>query len=121
MENLTLTNCLLAFLGVLIYVLFQLKTRKKEKKTKFSAKFWLKDNIIDMILSLSATLAILLMADNICHYFGITYGEEGEYKEPALQIISFCAGLFNQSIIRWLMKAVRKKFGGGSQENENNN
>lgn len=112
MENLTFTNCLLAFLGVLMYVGYQLKKRKKQQRKKFSISFWFKDNIIDVILSVAATLAILLMADELCKYFNVLLPAEGETTHPAMKIIAFCAGIFNQSIIRWLMKAIKKKFNG---------
>ena len=95
-----ITNIILALLGVSIHLLMKFKNRK-DKSCNFCFKFWLKDNWINVTLSILSAVAILFMLEDVSMFVG--NGAQGLTK-----LVAFCAGYFNHSLIRALTKRFKK-------------
>ncbi len=105
MENLTFTNVLLALLGVTIYLLMKFKNRSN--KERFSFKYWLRDNWIDVSLAVTSTVALILFADEIANYYDFKMDVDGK-QSPLIKAACFFCGYLNQSIFKNLSKFFKK-------------
>lgn len=103
----TALNYILAFIGMLLYILYKIQYRKEKDKDKFDIAYWMKDNVIHVIIAVVATMAGLLMQEDIFHYVcdvvkvDLTWGYE---------ICSFMIGFLNQYALMWLERKVRYSF-----------
>lgn len=106
MENMNLELLLLAFLGMIIHIFMKIGSRKDKKTNKFSFKVWFGDrmNWVRLILSISSTIALLIMSPEISDMFGIELSD----GSPAIKILAFGAGYLNHSIIRNVLKVFKK-------------
>ena len=103
MTHLTLVNVVLAICGLVIHELFRVKNR--HNKEKFSFSYWIKINVISVVLSLISTLAILLMLEDVTKFLGIV-AEDGNMFE---RMAAFLAGYSNQSLIKNIVSFFKKK------------
>lgn len=103
MNHLTLVNVVLAICGLVIHELFRVKNR--HNKEKFSFSYWIKNNVISVVLSLISTLAILLMLEDVTKFLGIV-AEDGSMFE---RMAAFLAGYSNQSLIKNIVSFFKKK------------
>lgn len=96
---------LLALLGMAIHILMHINQRKKNGNP-FSLKTFFSDNInlIRIVLSITSTVALLMMADDVANVLGITLAD----GSPAKSLFAFLSGYLNHSIIRNVLKIFKK-------------
>jgi len=82
-------------------------TNKTKGQNDFSFSIWLQDkmNWVRLVLSMLSTLALLMMLDDIAILFNVTV----EGHESLLKVAAFCAGYFNDSLIKNILRIFRKK------------
>lgn len=105
MENLTLEYILLAVMGMFIHILMHILQRKN-KFTTVSIKFFLVDkmNWIRMLLCLTSTFTLLIMADDVSKYLGVTISDGSSAKS----LFAFLSGYLNSSLIKNILKVFKK-------------
>jgi hypothetical protein len=106
MENLTLEYILLALLGMVIHILMKVANRGDKKNNKFSLKTWVQDrmNWVRLVLAVSSTVALMIMADDLANMLGVTLSD----GSPANSVFAFGAGYLNHSLIRNVLKVFKK-------------
>lgn len=106
MQNLTTENLVLAFLGMLIHVLFKISGRSGKKQQRFQFKIYFTDamNWVRILLSISSAIALLIMSDTLCDLFNITL----KNGTKAYQLYAFTAGYLNHSLIGNVIKVFNR-------------
>jgi hypothetical protein len=105
MSNFTFEYILLAILGMFIHVLMSI-VQRRNKFTSISIKIFLADymNWIRVLLSLTSTFVLLLMADDVSKYLGVTI----DNGASARSLFAFLSGYLNHSIIKNILKVFKK-------------
>jgi hypothetical protein len=102
MEHLTGTNILLLFCGIIIHFLYAVKKQQRLGK-QFLIGFFLKDNRVEIALTLIAGFASLIMSDDIIKLLGI----QAEDGSPFYSAHAFISGIAPLLIIRKIMKLAK--------------
>jgi uncharacterized membrane protein len=107
MEKIQFTYLLLALLGAIIHKCFKVLKATKKAKEPFSFRVFLKDrmNYVRLLLTVASVLALMLMADDVSHIFGITLKDGSTAKS----VTFFLIGYLNSSLIRNLLKVFKKR------------
>ena len=73
----------------------------------FSLKYWLCDklNWVRIIIAVTSMVALLLMAEDVADVMGITLSDGA----PAKSILAFLAGYLNHSLVKGVLKVLKKK------------
>lgn len=103
MAHLTVTNVLLLFLGLLLNLLYALQKAKKESKT-FSAGFYIKDNWIQVCITIISAFASLIMADDLLKLFQVS----ADSDSPFYTVHAFVSGIIPVFIVEKIMKLYKK-------------
>lgn len=105
MSNFTFEYILLAILGMFIHVLMNI-VQRRNKFTSISIKIFLADymNWIRVLLSLTSTFVLLLMADDVSKYLGVTIDNGSSAKS----LFAFLSGYLNHSMIKNILKVFKK-------------
>jgi hypothetical protein len=105
MDTITIDYLILAFLGMTLHVLMKIQTRRNKEKISF--KHFIKDkmNWVRIALALISTVALIIMADDLCKMFHITINT----GSPAKSIFAFASGYFNHSLVRNILKSFKKR------------
>lgn len=105
MENFELQYVLLAFLGMVIHIITYVLQRKNNK-VPISIKYFLSDfyNWIRILLVIISIATLFLMADDVANILGITLTD----GSPARSVFAFLCGYLNHSIIKNILKVVKK-------------
>ena len=103
MAHLTVTNVILLFLGLLLNLLYALQKAKKESKT-FSAGFYIKDNWIQVVITIVCAFASLIMADDLLKLFQVNADPES----PFYTVHAFISGIIPVYIIEKITKLYKK-------------
>jgi|TARA_R110000823_G_C15772343_1_gene484182 hypothetical protein len=106
MEELNTQYLLLAFLGMVLHIATQVISRS-DKEAGFSLKYWLCDklNWVRIIIAVTSMVALLLMAEDVADVMGITLSDGA----PAKSILAFLAGYLNHSLVKGVLKVLKKK------------
>jgi hypothetical protein len=105
MNNLTLEYLMIAFLGMTIHILIHVLNRKN-KSIPLSVGYYISDvdNWIRLILSILSIVALLIMSDSLCNILGIKL-EDGS---PAKDVFAFVTGYLNHSLIKNVLRILKK-------------
>jgi hypothetical protein len=105
MENFQLQYILLAILGMVIHIITHVLQRQN-KKVPMSIKYFLSDfyNWIRILLVIVSIATLFLMADDVANILGITLSD----GSPARSVFAFLCGYLNHSIIKNIIKIVKK-------------
>ena len=98
-------NWILAAIGLAIY--FIGKYSKRKNKTKFNLRFWLKDNWPELITSILATIALLVIfldEGAVFDFSSIFEGVPFIQALPTEKFVSLLIGYLNSFIFYNLMK-----------------
>lgn len=103
MEHLTISNCILGFVGIFIAFLLRLEAAmKKPESAPFMFSKWISENWLDLILGFSGTFLGIFFMDELSFMTNVEIGEgKGE------MVHSLVFGLAGQLIISKL-KAIIK-------------
>jgi len=104
MQHLTLVNIVLLFCGILINFLTAVSKTKKQGKP-FLLGFFFKDNAIEIITTLVAAFASLIMADDLLKLFHVS-ADDGS---PFYSIHAFVSGIMPMFFISKIMKLYKTK------------
>ena len=102
--NITFVNCLIAFLGMVLFFLIRYRNRQN-KKTPFNFSFWIKDNLSELLISLITSAACFLMLDDLAVYLNKFVSAE----IPMIKITAFLCGYANQWILKLITAPFKKK------------
>ena len=105
-------NWILALLGIFIYFANRYKNRKK-KTIKYSGWFWVKDNAIESLVSIATTIVLVIIFTSPESNFDISPILEKIpliKSLPTIQVLCFCAGFFNISVVYEIIKVIKSKF-----------
>jgi len=107
MGILTWQMIVLAICGMLLHAGAYVMRRAEKKNNKFSFKVWFKDamNWVRIGMAIISTGALLLMAEDIAAWFGVTVEGHG----GLLNIVSFAAGYLNHYLIKVILNRFKKK------------
>jgi len=105
LNNFQFEYLLLAFLGMFIHILMHILIRKN-KSIPLSLSYYLSDvdNWIRLILSISSIFTLLILSDNLSDMFGIKLSD----GKPAKDVFAFITGYLNHSLIKNVLKLVKK-------------
>lgn len=105
MSNITFQYVLLAFLGMFIHILIHILIRKN-KNIPLSISYYVSDldNWIRLILSIASIFALLIMSDSLSDILGIKLSD----GSPAKDVFSFIAGYLNHSMIKNVLRIIKK-------------
>ena len=103
MAHLTVTNIILLFLGLILNILYALQKAKKESKI-FSAGFYIKDNWIQVLITIVCAFASLIMADDLLKLFQVS----AEPDSPFYTIHAFVSGIIPVFIVEKITKLYKK-------------
>lgn len=102
MEN-TIIEIALGLLGLVIHILMKLQERKTKHRDGFSASFWIKDNWIEIAMSILSLATILLMKEELFEFLGIIPVED---SDRFIKLTAFMSGFFNTELFRKLKKRI---------------
>ncbi|MGQ0829878.1 MAG: hypothetical protein ACT4ON_15945 [Bacteroidota bacterium] len=102
MEHLTLSNILLLFCGITIKFLYAVKKQQRQGKP-FLIGFFLKDNLIEIALTLVAGFASLIMSDDMIKLLGVQAAD----GSPFYSAHAFISGIAPLFVIGKIMKLVK--------------
>jgi uncharacterized membrane protein len=100
-SHLTLLNGVIAFLGMVVFLL----THYKSKLKKMKLKDLVEENWVEMTISLITSAVCFLMIDDLVTYLSNFASEGGVYGK----ITAFICGFGNQWIIKLFSKTFNKK------------
>jgi len=103
METLTPINILLLILGLSLQVLVTVKNAVKSKD--FSILYWIKDNWLEIPISLICSFAGLLMAQDIIELLGV----KADSGAALYMVHAFICGYGGREIIFRLIDWFKKK------------
>jgi len=105
MEDFKLEYVLLAVLGMAVHIIMTVLQRKN-KKEPISISYFFSDfyNWLKIIVVLISIVALFLMADDVANILGITLSD----GSPARSVFSFLIGYLNHSLIKNVLKIVKK-------------
>jgi hypothetical protein len=105
MENFDFQYVLLALLGMVIHITMNVLQRRNNKN-EISIKYFFSDfyNWVRIFLVLVSIATLFLMADDVANILGITLTD----GSPARSVFAFLCGYLNHSIIKNLLKVVKK-------------
>jgi hypothetical protein len=105
MENFDFQYVLLALLGMIIHITMNVLQRRNNKN-EISIKYFFSDfyNWVRIFLVLVSIATLFLMADDVANILGITLTD----GSPARSVFAFLCGYLNHSIIKNLLKVVKK-------------
>ena len=105
------TNWILALVGIMIY--FITKYAKRRKKTiGFNLKFWAQDNWPEIIVSLLATYALMVIFMSDDAVFDLDYLIQkipGVVSLPIKMVVSLLIGFGNSALFYAMFKVKTKK------------
>ena len=99
MYNLTIINICFVLLGLALHHLLKLQGRKERKSLPFSAAKWITENWVGVLLSIIASIAVLVFYEQVFASMGIKL--EGAYSK---EFAAFTAGYLNSSIFKNFIK-----------------
>ena len=100
-DGINLMNGILAFLGMVLFFLIRYRNRKNTKQP-FLIGFWLKDNLIELLINLVTSIVLFLMIDSVVYFLQTLISDE----VPLDKIAAFLIGFSGQ----WLFKLVFGRF-----------
>lgn len=100
-EGINLLNGILAFLGMVLFFLIRYRNRKN-KNQPFLVGFWLKDNLVELLINIVTSIVLFLMIDSVVHFLQALIADE----VPLDKIAAFLIGFSGQ----WLFKLVFGRF-----------
>lgn len=105
MNNLTFEYILLAFLGMMIHIFIHILNRKN-KSIPLSFGYYISDinNWIRMILCILSIFALLIMSESLSDMLGIKLTN----GESAKDVFAFICGYLNHSLIKNILRIVKK-------------
>lgn len=104
MNQLTPLNLLLLFCGLVINGL-RAAQKAKETDTKFSFKFFVKDNWITIVLTMITGFVSLLMAPDVMKTLGVTASEDSAFYT----IHALVSGMVPAYLLEKLLKPYKKE------------
>lgn len=105
-----IANWILAFLGLAIYFLMRYNYRKN--RANFNPIFWIKDNWTEFLLSVLATLALMMIFTDPETSIDIHQVVEKIpfiTSLPVIKVLSLLAGFGNTYLFYNLVKVAKKK------------
>lgn len=99
MYNLTIINLCFVFLGLVLHHLLKLQGRKQRNSIPFSIAKWITDNYLGVLLSVIASVAVLVFYEEVFSSLGIKL--EGLHSK---EFAAFTAGYLNSSIFKNFIK-----------------
>lgn len=95
MEQVTLLNGFIAFLGMVLYFLYYYKTRKN-KDENFDFVYWLKNNTLELAISFIVSLALFLAVEDLA----VIMMNFIPTDVPMYKMTAFLCGLVGQAIVK---------------------
>ena len=106
METMTWQMGVLALCGMILHISMKIKPNlSNDNKFSFKKYFQNKMNVIRLAISLIATFSLLLMLKEVSSMLDVELSESGSL----MNVLSFSAGYFNDSLIRNLIKFFKPK------------
>lgn len=102
MQNLTPTNIVLLFLGLIFHFCYAVIKAKKQKKD-FLLGFYFKDNVFLVIATIVAAFASLLMASDLLKLFHV----QADDGSPFFTIHAFVSGIMPMFFVSKLQKLYK--------------
>lgn len=102
MENVTILNGLIAFLGMIFYFLIKYKNRKY-KKAKFDFDYWIQENSVDLLISIAVSMGLFLSIDDIA----FLVGKYLELETPPIRLTAFLSGVAGQGLVLKVTKYLK--------------
>ena len=98
--NISFIELLLAFLGLLTYLLIEIKKIKRKVSSTFDIWFYFKSNIIELSLSLVCTISLLLFGNELAHFLGVINFEK---DAVFFKINAYLSGAVNYGAVKLLL------------------